>query len=87
MTVTKRGKKGIVLNFFDYQAKQFGSNGKFLHSQFVPNYKLQQIYKANLYDTHNMVQGFPLPNTERKASEFFEELERIHNESRKVVAL
>src|SRR5690625_752612 len=82
ISVTKGGKRGIVLNFFDYQSKQFGANGKFLHSQFIPQWKLEQIYKLNLYDTHNMVQGFPLPSTDRTANEFFETLEEIHNIAR-----
>ncbi|GEL76572.1 zonular occludens toxin domain-containing protein [Tenuibacillus multivorans] len=87
VSVSKRGNRGIVLNFFDYQSKQFGANGKFLHSQIIPRWKLEQIYKQNLYDTHNMVQGFPLPNTQRQADDFFEKLEDIHNAARGKVKL
>ncbi|WP_175615915.1 ATPase [Piscibacillus halophilus] len=82
INVRRNGKKGITLDFFDYQAKQFGANGKFLHSQFLPQYKINQIYKLNLYDTHAMVQGFPLPNTERQAQDFFNQLNEIHNSAR-----
>jgi hypothetical protein len=45
-------------------------------------FKAKQIFKMNLYDTFNMVQGFPLPSTEKQGDEFFEKLEQIHNESR-----
>lgn len=87
INVRSRGNKGIAIDFFDYQAKQFGSNGKFLHSQFLPHWKVKQIYKLNLYDTHNMVQGFPLPSNERKANEFFSKLEEIHDIARGKVIL
>lgn len=87
INVRKQGKKGIALDFYDYQAKQFGANGKFLHTQFLPQFKLNQIYNLNLYDTNNMVQGFPLPKTDRQAKEFFEKLEEIHDQARgKVIA-
>lgn len=82
ISVSKQGNKGILVNFFDYQDKKFGSNGRFLHSQFVPQSTLNRIYKANYYDTYNMVQGFPLPKTDRQAKEFFEKLEYIHDLAR-----
>lgn len=74
--VRKMGDKGYSILFRDWQT------GEFMHKQFLPMYKAKQIYKANLYDTYSMVQAFPLPNSEREGAEFFEELERIHNESR-----
>lgn len=76
------GKKGIAFDFFDYQAKQFGPNGKYLHSQFIPQWKVNKIFQLELYDSFAMVQGFPLPSTDRQAKEFFEKLEQIHDEAR-----
>ncbi|PEV91016.1 ATPase, partial [Bacillus cereus] len=35
-----------------------------------------------LYDTHQMVKGFPLPQTERESDKFFEILEDIHDRAR-----
>lgn len=82
INVRKQGKKGIAIDFFDFQAKQFGPNGQYLHTQFLPRWKMEKIFKLNLYDTYNMVQGFPLPNTDRQAKDFFEKLESIHDEAR-----
>lgn len=74
--VRKIGKKGFTIRFTDYQT------GEFMHQQFLPMFKAKRVFKLNLYDTYQMVSGFPLPETERKGNEFFEELERIHNEAR-----
>jgi hypothetical protein len=70
------GNKGFQLHFVDYQT------GEFLHKQFIPMWKAQQIFKQNLYDTFAMVGGFPLPGTEREGDKFFETLEEIHNKAR-----
>ncbi|MFP3803051.1 hypothetical protein, partial [Paraburkholderia sp. SIMBA_027] len=56
--------------------------GEFLHKQFLPMYKAKRFFKLNLYDTHEIVQSFPLPSTERDSDTFFKELERIHDEAR-----
>lgn len=83
--VRKVGKKGFSIRFTDYQT------GQFMHSQFLPMFKAKKIFKLDLYDTYQMVSGFPLPGTERQGDEFFAELERIHNAARrkpkKVIAL
>jgi hypothetical protein len=76
INVRKIGDKGFSLHFTDWQT------GEFMHKQFIPMFKAKQIFKLNLYDTFNMVQGFPLPSTEKQGEEFFEKLEQIHNESR-----
>jgi hypothetical protein len=76
VNVRKIGDKGFSLHFTDYQT------GEFMHKQFFPMYKAKQIFKLNLYDTFQMVQGFPLPDTEKQGTEFFERLELIHNEAR-----
>lgn len=76
VTVSKVGNKGFKLHFVDYQT------GQFMHQQFFPMYKAKKIFALNLYDTFNMVQGFPLPQTERQGQEFFETLEEIHNNAR-----
>lgn len=75
--VRKIGKKGFSIRFTDYQT------GQFMHSQFLPMFKAQKIFKLKLYDTYQMVSGFPLPNTERQGDEFFEELEKIHDLARR----
>lgn len=68
--------KGFSLHFQDYQT------GEFLHKQFIPMYKAEKIFKLNLYDSFNMVQGFPLPETEVQGNEFFRKLEEIHDRAR-----
>lgn len=78
----RQGRNGRYLDFHDYQAKQYGAYGKFLHTQFLPEWKKNNIFKLELFDSFNMVQGFPLPNTERQAKDFFTKLEEIHDEYR-----
>lgn len=72
------GKKGFQYTFYDFQTQEF------LHRQFLPMHRARRYMQLNLYDTHQMVKGFPLPGTERQSDEFFDELERIHNEARKI---
>lgn len=76
ITSRKIGDKGFSLHFVDYQT------GEFMHKQFIPMYKANKIFKLGLYDSFNMVQGFPLPSTEKQGEEFFRKLEDIHNEAR-----
>jgi hypothetical protein len=76
VNVRKIGDKGFSLHFTDWQT------GEFMHKQFIPMYKAKQVFKLNLYDTFNMVQGFPLPSTEKQGEEFFEKLEQIHDLAR-----
>lgn len=78
VNVRKIGDKGFSIHFTDYQT------GTFMHKQFLPMWKAKQIFKLDLYDTYNMVQGFPLPKTEREGMEFFEKLEQEHNKARKI---
>ncbi len=78
VNVRKIGDKGFSIHFTDFQT------GTFMHKQFLPMWKAKQIFKLNLYDTYNMVQGFPLPKTEREGMEFFEKLEEEHNKARKI---
>lgn len=76
ITARKIGDKGFQYYFQDYQT------GEFMHKQFLPMFKAKKIMQCQLYDTENMVQYFPIPQTEREGEKFFEELELIHNESR-----
>lgn len=76
ITVRKIGDRGFSLHFMDYQT------GEFMHKQFIPMWKAKRVFKLSLYDTHQMVKGFPLPQTERQATEFFETLEEIHDVAR-----
>lgn len=81
VTVTKIGDKGFSLFFTDYQT------GQFMHKQFIPMFKAKKVFSLNLYDTFNMVQGFPLPSTEKQGEEFFLRLEEIHDISRGKIAI
>lgn len=76
--VRKIGDKGFQIRFTDYQT------GQFMHSNFYPMFKAKKIFKLNLYDTYQMVSGFPLPGTEREGNKFFEQLEEIHNDARRM---
>lgn len=78
VNVRKIGDKGFSLYFTDYQTGFPMPQA----SQFIPMYKAKKIFKLNLYDSFNMVQGFPLPSTEKQGQEFFETLEEIHDRSR-----
>lgn len=73
----KIGDKGFSFMFTDFQT------GMFMHKQFMPMWKAKKIMRLNLYDTYAMVQGFPLPSTDRQAKEFFETLEMRHNAARR----
>jgi energy-coupling factor transporter ATP-binding protein EcfA2 len=83
--VRPMGNKGIRFDYFDFTADAFGPYGQFLHSRFLPAFKVQQIHKLNLFDSHSFVSGFPLPKTEREAAKFMIELEARHDEARKKV--
>lgn len=76
ITARQIGNKGFSYHFVDYQT------GEFMHKQFLPMWKAKQIMKLNLYDTENMVQYFPIPQTEREGEKFFAELEQIHDLAR-----
>ncbi|MDP4086028.1 MAG: ATPase [Bacillota bacterium] len=81
INVRKIGDKGFSLHFTDWQT------GEFMHKQFLPMFKAKQVFKLDLYDTFNMVQGFPLPQTEKQGEQFFEKLEQIHNTARGKIAI
>ncbi len=77
------GNRGMHIDYYDFQADSFGSMGKLIHTRYLPAGKVGQIHKLNLFDSHSFVSGFPLPRTERAAMAFMDELERVHDESRK----
>lgn len=68
----RKDNKGYHLYFTDFQTKEF------LKKAFIPEWKAKRIYKLNLYDTYAFVRGFPLPNNEKQAAEFWEKLDSIH---------
>lgn len=78
----RKNKSGITFDYYDYQAQTFGPYGKFLHSRFIPSAKIRQIHRLQLFDSHSMVSGFPLPRTERESEKFLAELEAIHDKAR-----
>ena len=73
----KHSKAGFTLFFFDNQT------GEFLRKTFISKAKAERVFKLNLYDTNEFVRGFPLPKDEKQANEFWNELESIHNKSRR----
>lgn len=85
--VRQAGKKGISIDYYDFQADFGGRLGKYLHSNFIPGYKIQQIHKLNLFDSYSFVSGFPMPNNERSALEFMDKLEERHIQARKRLGL
>jgi hypothetical protein len=79
INVVKIGKKGMRLEYYDFQAGNAKSTyGHFMHSRFIPAWKVKQIHALNLFDTYRMVRGFPMPTTERQQKAFWEELEQRH---------
>lgn len=76
LVTVRKDKKGFHLYFQDFQT------GVQLRTAFFPHWKAKQIHKLNLYDTYEFVRGFPVPNTEKQADEFWDELDRIHKEAR-----
>jgi hypothetical protein len=85
IVVRPMGNKGIKFDYFDFTADSYGPFGEQLHSRFLPAWKVQQIHRLNLFDSHSFVSGFPLPKTEREASTFMEELEKRHDEARMAI--
>lgn len=82
INVVKVGKKGMRLEYFDFQAGNAESNmGKFLHSRFIPASKVKQIHRLELFDTYRMVRGFPMPRTERQQVVFWDELMQRHEDA------
>ncbi|MEM5666459.1 zonular occludens toxin domain-containing protein [Bacillus toyonensis] len=72
----RKTPKGFHIRFTDYQ------EGTVLNKAFLPMSRAKKIFDLELYDTHQMVKGFPLPSTEKASDEFFEKLEMIHDRAR-----
>lgn len=83
--VRPMGNKGIKLDYYDFTADSYGPMGQLIHSRFLTSGRVAQIHKLDLFDTHSFVSGFPLPKTERAAEKFMDELERVHDEARRVL--
>jgi hypothetical protein len=82
INVVKVGNKGIRLEYFDFQAGNGETSlGKFLHSRFLPAFKVRQIHKLDLFDTYRMVRGFPMPANERQQKIFWDEIDNRHEEA------
>lgn len=84
IVVRPMGNKGIKFDYFDFTAESHGPYGEFLHSRFLPAWKVKQIHALNLFDSHSFVSGFPLPKTEREAEKFMQALETRHDEARRL---
>lgn len=78
LIMVRRTGNGIYFDFYDYQADFGGRFGKFLHSKYLPNFKLKAIHRLNLFDTYSFVSKFPLPKEEEKIRKFMINLEAAH---------
>lgn len=78
LIVVRKMGHGTFYDFYDYQADFGGRYGKYLHSKFLPAFKLKQIYKLNLFDTTSFVSRFPLPKEDKEIDKFMTELEAAH---------
>lgn len=78
LIVVRKMGHGTFYDFYDYQADFGGRYGKYLHSKFLPAFKLKQIYKLNLFDTTSFVSRFPLPKEDKEIDKFMVELEAAH---------
>lgn len=80
INVSSMGKKGIRMEFYDYTAGNRQTNlGRFLHSQFLPARNVKRVHALNLFRTHRLVSGFPMPKTPREQESFYQKLEEVHN--------
>ncbi|MED4570975.1 zonular occludens toxin domain-containing protein [Brevibacillus agri] len=80
INVSSLGKKGIRMEFYDYTAGNKQTNlGRFLHSQFLPARNVKRVHALNLFRTHRLVSGFPMPKTPREQETFYAKLEEVHN--------
>lgn len=91
LVVVRKMGNGTYYDFYDFQADFGGRYGKYLHTKFLPSYKMKVIHKLNLFDSHSFVGKFPLPKTESEAVKFWLELEAAHwrgvNRRRKGVSM
>lgn len=72
-------KGGIRLEFFDYTAgNKTTTLGRYLHTQFLPAYKVRQVHRLRLFNTFRLVSGFPMPKTPREQERFYAQLEEKH---------
>ncbi|MFD0717674.1 ATP-binding protein [Paenibacillus sp. GCM10027626] len=78
LIVVRKVKSGTYYDFYDFQADFGGRFGKYLHSKFIPARKMKQIHRLNLFDSYSFVSRFPLPDNERAAVKFMNELEAAH---------
>jgi hypothetical protein len=76
--VRKRENVGVWLDFYEYQAKQFGPVGRYIKTKFMPWKNVRRIFKLNLYDTYQMVYPFSVPKTQREQTEFLKQLHEHH---------
>lgn len=68
----RKDSKGFHLFIYDFQTSEF------LRKVFIPKWKIERVFKLNLYDTYSFVRSVPLPNNEKQADEFWDTLETIH---------
>lgn len=78
LIMVRKTGKGTYYDFYDYQADFGGRFGKFLHSKYLPDFKMKAIHKLNLFDSYSFVSKFPLPREEKEILKFMTNLEAAH---------
>lgn len=76
LVTMRRVKNGFKFYFYDFQTNEH------LRTVFFPMWKAKKVFALNLYDTHNIVRSFPLPQIEKQSDAFFDKLEEIHDKAR-----
>ncbi|KLU61837.1 hypothetical protein CEB3_c17550 [Peptococcaceae bacterium CEB3] len=70
----KTGGGGFSYDVYDYAGE------KLLRKMFLPPYRVQELFKARLYNTDNIVRNVQFPSNERAFDEFLNEVIRVRNE-------
>lgn len=83
LIVARNVGRGIYYDFYDYQADFCGKYGRYLHSLYLPAYKMKKVHSLNLFDSEAFVNKFPMPQNEAEGKKFMLELEAAHQEGRR----
>ncbi|RIV28810.1 ATPase [Alicyclobacillaceae bacterium I2511] len=79
--VRKSPGRYIALDAYEYQDKRYGPDGRYLKTLRMPWWRVQQIFKLNLYDTDQLVYPFPVPKTERQETELIQKIIEAQREA------
>jgi hypothetical protein len=78
LVVVRKMGNGTYYDFYDFQADFGGRYGKYLHTLYLPKFKMKAIHSLNLFDSDSFVSKFPMPKTEPEAKKFMAGLEKAH---------